>query len=189
MYSRIIRFANFDVQYQIVLLSSIPNIYSCTRMLSRLSFIAVLFLVTVFLTPYGLFQKQPAFVTSFADLSGQAIVTSNDECEPGSLVHCIGGELQKQQKGLVNGGGNAARTTITTSSERSDSMVGQTQYRDELSTPKGFLYVGNAKSNSVAVIDLATNAIVKNITVGKSPHDIKIFDDQQTVYTTDIDSV
>lgn len=48
--------------------------------------------------------------------------------------------------------------------------------------------MGIVKSNSVAVIDLATNAIVKKITVGKSPHDIKISDDQQTIYTTDIDS-
>src|SRR5215207_9157590 len=137
---------------------------------SSLNSIAVLFLMMVFLIPYNLSQKQPAFVTSFADLSGQAIVTSNDECESGSLVHCIGGQPQ-EQKGLVNG--DAAITT-TTSSESSDSAIGQTQQRDELSMPEGSLYVGNAKSNSVAVIDLATNAIVKNITVGKSPHDIKI---------------
>ena len=50
------------------------------------------------------------------------------------------------------------------------------------------LYVGNAKSNSVSVIDLATNKVIKNITVGNGTHDIKISDDQQTVYTTDIDS-
>ena len=50
------------------------------------------------------------------------------------------------------------------------------------------LYVGNTKSNSVSVIDLGTNTIVKNITVGYSPHDIKISGDQQVVYTTDIDS-
>jgi YVTN family beta-propeller protein len=49
------------------------------------------------------------------------------------------------------------------------------------------LYVGNAKSNSISVIDLVTNTIVKNITVGNSPHDIKISDDQQIVYTTDMD--
>lgn len=149
------------------------------------TFIAILFLVTVFLILYSLPQNQPAFVTSYADLSEQGIVTSNDECEPGSLVHCIGG--QPQQEGLVND--NATTTTTTTSSESSDSVIGQTQHRDDgLSTLGGFLYVGNAKSNSVAVIDLATNAIVKNITVGKSPHDIKISDDQQTIYTTDIDS-
>ena len=53
---------------------------------------------------------------------------------------------------------------------------------------KGFLYVGNAKSNNISVIDLATNKVIKNITVGSGTHDIKISDDQQIVYTTDIDS-
>ena len=46
------------------------------------------------------------------------------------------------------------------------------------------LYVGNTKSNSISVIDLGTNTIVKNITIGYSPHDIIISDDQQIVYTT-----
>jgi YVTN family beta-propeller protein len=49
------------------------------------------------------------------------------------------------------------------------------------------LYVGSAKSNSISVIDLLTNTVAKNITVGNSPHDIKISDDQQIVYTTDMD--
>jgi YVTN family beta-propeller protein len=53
---------------------------------------------------------------------------------------------------------------------------------------KGFLYVGNAKSNSISVVDLATNKVIKNIIVGSGTHDIKISYDQQTVYTTDIDS-
>ena len=53
---------------------------------------------------------------------------------------------------------------------------------------KGFLYVGNAKSNNISVIDLATNKVIKNIIVGSGTHDIKISDDQQLVYTTDIDS-
>jgi YVTN family beta-propeller protein len=53
---------------------------------------------------------------------------------------------------------------------------------------KGFLYVGNAKSSNVSVIDLATGKAIKNITVGNGTHDIKISDDQKTVYTTDIDS-
>jgi YVTN family beta-propeller protein len=56
------------------------------------------------------------------------------------------------------------------------------------SNEKGFLYVGNAKSNNISVVDLATNKAIKNITVGSGTHDIKISDDQQTVYTTDIDS-
>jgi YVTN family beta-propeller protein len=84
---------------------------------------------------------------------------------------------------------NTTAATITTSSsDSSDSAIGQSRHRNGLGTLAGLLYVGNAKSNSVSVIDLATNAIIKNITVGKSPHDIKISDDQQTVYTTDIDS-
>jgi YVTN family beta-propeller protein len=53
---------------------------------------------------------------------------------------------------------------------------------------KGFLYVGNAKSSSISVIDLATNKAIKNIPVGSETHDIKISEDQQVVYTTDIDS-
>ena len=58
----------------------------------------------------------------------------------------------------------------------------------ELNKAGEFLYVGNAKSKSISVIDLATNKVVKNITVGNGTHDIKISDDQQTVYSTDIDS-
>src|SRR5919108_2961943 len=58
-------------------------------------FIAVLlFVVTVFLISSGS-PPQP-FVTSFAYLQGPAIVTSNDECEPGSLVHCIGRQPQEK---------------------------------------------------------------------------------------------
>jgi YVTN family beta-propeller protein len=53
---------------------------------------------------------------------------------------------------------------------------------------KGFLYVGNAKSSSISVIDLATNKAIKNIPVGSGTHDIRISEDQQVVYTTDIDS-
>lgn len=56
------------------------------------------------------------------------------------------------------------------------------------SSQNGLLYVGNAKSNNISVIDLATNKVIKNITVGSGTHDIKISDDQQIVYTTDIDS-
>lgn len=52
----------------------------------------------------------------------------------------------------------------------------------------GELFVGNAISNSVSVIDLNTNKVTENISVGDSPHDIKISGDQQLVYTTDTDS-
>lgn len=52
----------------------------------------------------------------------------------------------------------------------------------------GELFVGNAISNSVSVIDLNTNQLIENISVGDSPHDIKISGDQQLVYTTDTDS-
>jgi YVTN family beta-propeller protein len=150
----------------------LASMSSCPNFITLL-----LFLMTVFLISYGL-PRSP-FMTSFAYSPGQAIVTSNDECEPGSLVHCIGRQPQEKGFGI---------TSTTTSSESSDSAAGESHHPDVLGTLHGFLYVGNAKSNSVSVIDLATNVIVKNITVGKSPHDIKISDDQQTVYTTDIDS-
>ena len=50
------------------------------------------------------------------------------------------------------------------------------------------MYVGNANTSNVSVIDLETNKVIKNITVGSGTHDIKISDDQQTIYTSDIDS-
>ena len=34
---------------------------------------------------------------------------------------------------------------------------------------KGFLYVGNAKSNSISVIDLVTNKVIKNIKLEVEP--------------------
>jgi YVTN family beta-propeller protein len=102
------------------------------------------------------------------------VVTSNDECLPGSVVHCL------NQQPPDNGEDSNASSV-------SSSMPAAQNQPSNIIT-QGFLYVGNAKSNSVSVIDLATNAVIKNITVGKSTHDIKISDDQQTVYTTDIDS-
>lgn len=53
---------------------------------------------------------------------------------------------------------------------------------------QGELIVGNAGSGSVSFIDLENNHIIKNVSVSKGPHDIKISDDQQTVFTTDTDS-
>lgn len=53
---------------------------------------------------------------------------------------------------------------------------------------QGELIVGNAGSSSVSFIDLDNNYKTKNISVSKGPHDIKISDDQQTVFTTDTDS-
>jgi YVTN family beta-propeller protein len=50
------------------------------------------------------------------------------------------------------------------------------------------LYVGNTKSNSISIIDLVTNTVVKNIILDYSPHDIEISDDQQVIYSTDMDS-
>jgi YVTN family beta-propeller protein len=41
---------------------------------------------------------------------------------------------------------------------------------------------------SDSVFDLNTNQVIENISVGESPPDIKISDDQQIVYTTDTDS-
>jgi YVTN family beta-propeller protein len=107
--------------------------------------------------------------------ASQDVVTSNDECLPGSsVVHCLNQQLPDNGEGF-----NVSSTS---------SSMPATQNQPSNITTQGFLYVENAKSNSVSVIDLATNAVIKNITIGKSPHDIKISDDQQTVYTTDIDS-
>jgi len=50
------------------------------------------------------------------------------------------------------------------------------------------LYVENANSNSISVIDLATNTVIRNISVGNSPHDLKISQSQETLYSTDTDS-
>src|ERR671914_236929 len=54
----------------------------------------------------------------------------------------------------------------------------------------GVMYVQNSNSNSISVIDLATNAILRNITVDGTPHNIKLSEDQLTLYilTSDRDS-
>jgi YVTN family beta-propeller protein len=154
-------------------------------MIFCLRLVAVLSLIPFLLIPYGLPpEQQLVFATSFTDPSGDAIITSNEKCQPDSLVHCIGEQPQQQKGSTIE---NAA-ATLTTSFESFDGVIDQTQNISAESTPEGFLYMANAKSNSVAVIDLATNAIVNNVTLGRSPHDIKISDDQQMVYTTDIDS-
>jgi YVTN family beta-propeller protein len=54
----------------------------------------------------------------------------------------------------------------------------------------GVMYVQNSNSNSISVVDLATNAILRNITVDGTPHNIKLSEDQLTLYilTSDRDS-
>src|ERR671918_577323 len=54
----------------------------------------------------------------------------------------------------------------------------------------GVMYVQNSNSNSISVIDLATNVILRNITVDGTPHNIKLSEDQLTLYilTSDRDS-
>jgi YVTN family beta-propeller protein len=54
----------------------------------------------------------------------------------------------------------------------------------------GVMYVQNANSNSISVIDLATNTILRNITVDEMLHNIKLSEDQLTLYimTTNRDS-
>src|SRR5918994_2390910 len=54
----------------------------------------------------------------------------------------------------------------------------------------GVMYVQNSNSNSISVIDLATNTILRNITVDGTPHNIKLSEDQMTLYilTSDRDS-
>jgi YVTN family beta-propeller protein len=69
------------------------------------------------------------------------------------------------------------------------SAIAQENDTSQVMAQKGeVLYVGNANSSNISVVDLAANKVIKNITVGSGTHDIKISDDQQTVYTTDIDS-
>src|ERR687896_1806206 len=54
----------------------------------------------------------------------------------------------------------------------------------------GVMYVQNSNSNSISVVDLATNAILRNISVDGTPHSIKLSEDQLTLYilTSDRDS-
>jgi YVTN family beta-propeller protein len=46
----------------------------------------------------------------------------------------------------------------------------------------GLMYVQNTNSNSISVIDLATNLVLRNITVDGTPHNIKLSEDQETLY-------
>src|SRR3712207_2681420 len=54
----------------------------------------------------------------------------------------------------------------------------------------GVMYVQNSNSNSISIVDLATNAILRNITIDGTPHNIKLSEDQLTLYvlTSDGDS-
>jgi YVTN family beta-propeller protein len=54
----------------------------------------------------------------------------------------------------------------------------------------GVMYVQNSNSNSISIVDLATNAILRNITVDGTLHNIKLSEDQLTLYilTSDRDS-
>jgi YVTN family beta-propeller protein len=54
----------------------------------------------------------------------------------------------------------------------------------------GVMYVQNSNSNSISIVDLSTNAVLRNITVDGTPHNIKLSEDQLTLYvlTSDRDS-
>ena len=52
----------------------------------------------------------------------------------------------------------------------------------------GMLYVGDPQSNSISVVNLTEHAIVKNITLGLAPYDIKLSEDQLRLYVTDMHS-
>ncbi len=56
------------------------------------------------------------------------------------------------------------------------------------SLPGELLYVENANSNNISIIDTATNTVIKNISVGNSPHDLKISQSQEILYSTDTNS-
>ena len=46
----------------------------------------------------------------------------------------------------------------------------------------GIMYVQNANSSSISIVDLATNASLRNITVDGTPHNIKLSEDKLTFY-------
>src|ERR687895_1677392 len=54
----------------------------------------------------------------------------------------------------------------------------------------GVMYVQNSNSNSISIVDLATNAILRHITLDETPYNIKLSEDQLTLYilTSDRDS-
>ena len=54
----------------------------------------------------------------------------------------------------------------------------------------GVMYVQNSNSNSISIVDLSTNAILRNIIFDGTPHNIKLSEDQLTLYilTSDRDS-
>jgi YVTN family beta-propeller protein len=54
----------------------------------------------------------------------------------------------------------------------------------------GVMYVQNSNSNSISVMDLATDTILRNITLDETPYSIKLSEDQMTLYilTSDTDS-
>src|SRR5919108_1539825 len=55
----------------------------------------------------------------------------------------------------------------------------------------GIMYVQNSNSDSITIVDLTTNAILRNITVDGTPHNIKRAEKKQTLYihTSDTESV
>jgi len=75
--------------------------------------------------------------------------------------------------------------TILEDSYDNQSKVSQ---QTKLSLSGEVLYVENANSSSISVIDTATNTVIRNIPVGSSPHDLKISQSQETLYSTDTDS-
>jgi YVTN family beta-propeller protein len=52
------------------------------------------------------------------------------------------------------------------------------------SSLSGLIYVQNTNSNSISVIDLATNAVLRNITLDGELQNIELSEDQQTLYIT-----
>ncbi len=71
----------------------------------------------------------------------------------------------------INNGANAIKATITAMPV----------------SPAGFAYIPNAGSNDVSVVNMATNTVVKTITVGKMPWAVAINRDGSKVYVTNRD--
>lgn len=68
------------------------------------------------------------------------------------------------------------------------SVFGSADLTSPIDSLAGVLYLENTQTNSISVIDLATNAVVTNLTLGERAFSIKLSEDQQTLYVTDMHS-
>ena len=85
------------------------------------------------------------------------------------------------EKGLVGGVSLNSDNNSTTSPEASllhpVSVFGSDGSSFTTHSLTGVLCVENAQSNTISVVDLATNAIVRDITFGEAPYYFKLSED------------